>query len=70
MDIATEDMIWGLINRLQGAEGERLSPRAVARIHQVIDDCQSNDYPDRGTQTQQAKWLADKYFTDDGHRNT
>ena len=53
MDIATEDMIWGLINRLQGAEGERLSPRAVARIHQIIDDCQ----PDRRSEGSQHELL-------------
>jgi hypothetical protein len=65
MDQATDDMVWGLINRLQGAEGSNLSPRAVARIHEIITQCQTNGYPDRGTQTEQARWLADRMFRDE-----
>lgn len=60
MDTATDDMIWGLINRLQGAEATRLSPRAVARIHQIIDDCQTNAFPDTDSQTEQAKWIIER----------
>ena len=60
MDTATDDMIWGLIRRLQGAEGNNLSPRAVARLHQIIDEYQPDAFPDTESQTAQAKWIAQR----------
>jgi hypothetical protein len=60
LEQATDDMIWGLIRRLQGAEGNNLSPRAVARLHQIIDEYQPDSFPDTESQTAQAKWIAQR----------
>ena len=65
METATDQMIWGLINRLQGAEGSNLSPRAVARIHAIIDDSQPQDVPATDSQTKQAKWIAERITRDE-----
>lgn len=60
METATDAMIWGLISRLHGAEGQNLSPRAVARMHAIIDDSQAGDFPATDSQTKQAKWIAER----------
>lgn len=60
METATEAMVWSIIARLQSAEGDQLSPRAVARIHAIIDDCKVDYFPDTDSQTNQAKWLAER----------
>ena len=60
METATDAMLWGLISRLQGADGERLSPRAVARIHEILDEYRDATFPDNGSQTAQAKWIAER----------
>jgi hypothetical protein len=60
METATEEMVWSIIRRLQSEDGDQLSPRAVARIHAIIDDCRVDYFPDTDSQTNQAKWLADR----------
>ena len=59
MDFATSDAVWGIIRRLQGVDGELLTPRAVAKIHAIIDECQPDNGP-VGNQTEQAEWIRNR----------
>jgi hypothetical protein len=63
-DQATLDMVWGLIDRIQREE-HNITPRAISKIHAILDDCGTNIFPDLSTQTAQAAWLKDRIQRDD-----
>lgn len=64
-DTATDAEVWGLISRLQGIDGQRLSSRSVAAIHRIIDQAQPTDFPDMDSQTKQAAWVRERMQRDE-----
>ena len=64
-DTATDAEVWGLISRLQGIDGSRLSSRSVAAIHRIIDQAQPSDFPDMDSQTKQAAWIRERIERDE-----
>lgn len=63
-DVATDAELWGLISRLQGIDGQRLSSRSVAALHRIIDQAQPSDFPDTDSQTRQAAWIRERIERD------
>lgn len=63
--LVTEGQVIGLVNRLD-REGLFLTPRAMARIHDIITEC----LPDRrteGNQTELAAYVRERIQRDNGH---
>ena len=62
---ASMDMVWALVDRIQREEG-MLTPRAIAKMHAVMDDCNTDYFPDLSTQTAQAKWIKQRIDREEG----
>ena len=65
----SSDMVWHLTNRIQREEAN-LTPRAIAKIHAILDDCNPDYFPDSGSQTDQAKWVNKRINREDGDGST
>jgi hypothetical protein len=65
----SSDMVWHLINRIEREEAS-LTPRAIAKIHAILDDCNIDYFPDTGSQTEQAKWIKNRINREDGDGST
>lgn len=62
---APMDMVWGLMDRLQREEAN-LTPRAISRIHAILDDCLVDYFPDTASQTKQARWIQERIDREEG----
>lgn len=56
---APMEMVWRLIDRINREEAN-LTPRAISRIHAILDDCRVDYFPDTASQTEQAKWIRER----------
>lgn len=59
------DMVWRLIDRINREEAN-LTPRAISRIHAILDDCRVDYFPDTASQTEQAQWIKERIDREEG----
>ena len=62
---ASMDSVWALVDRIHREE-RNLTPRAVARIHAILDDCRVDYFPDSASQTEQARWIRERIDREEG----
>jgi hypothetical protein len=62
---APMDSVWALVERIHREE-RNLTPRAIAKMHAILDDCNIDWFPDSGSQTAQAKWIKERAYRDEG----
>lgn len=62
---ASMDSILVLVGRIHREE-RNLTPRAIARIHAILDDCRVDYFPDTASQTEQAKWIRERIDREEG----
>jgi len=55
-----QESVHRLIDRLCGPDADHLTSKAIAKIHQIIDDSKTDWFPDTASQTKQAEWVAER----------
>lgn len=60
--LASERMVWGLVSRLERV-GHYLTPRAVARIHEIISEHEPDNRTE-GTQKELAEFIRERMERD------